>query len=458
MTVHSCVLAPHLKPALAAGAGGKYGRMFPGLPRLDSDEQSVLALGRSGSRMDGGIELDRAGAASDNPRIAAGFTYFGHFLAHDLTADRSLLQHHASPDELQNFRTPRLDLESLYAAGPSGSPYMYDAEDGDKFLVGVDDSGAPVDVPRNRQGRAIIGDARDDVHRIISQLHLVLLRFHNRVVDWVRANGTPSGMVFQTTQQTVRRHYQWIVVNEFLPLVAGDALVDEVRARGPWWLDGAAQPFIPVEFADAAYRFGHSQVRPSYLLNASGVGGAMFPDLAGGRPVPAGGTIDWRFFFAIDPSVTPQASKRIDTRFAHSLIDLPEAIVGATETDDQRSLACRDLERAYALDLPSGETIARAIGAEPLTVDECGLHETGWIGETPLGYYVLKEAEQRAEGRHLGPVGGRIVADVLLGLLVADDDSYLAAQPDWRPTLPAATQGRFGMTDLITFANSGGAP
>ena len=132
-------------------------------------------------------------------------------------------------------------------------------------------------------------------------------------------------------------------------------------------------------------------------------------------------------------------------------MDLPEQIVGHTEIPEHHSLAARDLQRGAALSLPSGEAVARVVGAEPLSADECELGE-GWIGETPLWYYILKEAEVRAGGEHLGPVGGRIVAEVLIGLLDADPESYRNAEPGWRPVLPSTEPGRFTMGDLLVFA------
>jgi hypothetical protein len=67
---------------------------------------------------------------------------------------------------------------------------------------------------------------------------------------------------------------------------------------------------------------------------------------------------------------------------------------------------------------------------------------------------VLKEAEVRADGEHLGEVGGRIVVEVLLGLLDADPGSYRSADPGWRPTLPGANPGEFTMADLLVFAGA----
>jgi hypothetical protein len=266
MNVHSYVLAPHLKEAQAAGAGGKYGRMFPDLPRHDADDSALLALGRAGSSLDADGKLDTAGKRSDNPRIPAGFTYIGQFIAHDIAADRSLLQHHANLNELSNARAPRL----------------------------------------------------------------------NR----------------------------------------------------------------------------------------------------------------------LDPERPPQPGKRIDTLLVHALIDLPLAVVGVTEIPEYRALAVRDLQRARALDLPSGEEVARAMGVTPLTAEQCGLQANGWRGDTPLWYDILKEAEVLNDGQRLGPVGGRIVAEVLLGILAADPVGYLSVDREWKPVLPAVEPGDFTMADLLRFAGA----
>jgi hypothetical protein len=426
--------------------------MFPDLPSPQTDETKLLMLGKSGSLMDAASRSDETEAATDNPRIPAGWTFFGQFIAHDITADRSLLLHHARLNELRNFRTPRLDLESMYAAGPVGSPYLYDLEDADKLLLGINDQGETEDLPRNRQGRALLGDPRDDVHLIISQLHLAFLKFHNAVVDYLRAKGVPSSEVFSQAQRLVRWHYQWIVVHEFLPLTVGEDLMGELLSTGLKFYASPDQPYIPVEFADAAYRFGHSQVRSLYTLNDGGAKGQVFPDLAGTCPVPHDRAVDWAYFFHVDEKRPPQASKRIDTLLAHALIDLPTSVVGDTEIPEQHSLAYRDLVRGEALDLPSGEAIAGAMGVDPLTQDEIGLRALGWQSETPLWYYILKEAEVRHRGERLGEVGGRLVAEVLLGLIEGDPTSYRNAGVEWRPELPSSQAGHFMMADLLRYA------
>jgi hypothetical protein len=452
MSTHSCIIAPHLKDELSTAEGGKYGRMFPDLPSPQTDKTILLTLGQSGSVMDAAVRPDNTGATSDNPRIPAGWTFFGQFIAHDITADRSLLLHHARLKELRNFRTPRLDLESLYSAGPVGSPYLYDLNDPDKFLLGVNDQEEMKDLPRNRQGRALLGDPRDDVHLIISQLHLAFLKFHNAVVDYLRAKDVPSAAIFSQAQRLVRWHYQWIVVHEFLPLIVGEELMRDLLSNGVKFYTYADQPYIPVEFADAAYRYGHSQVRSLYMLNDGGAKGQVFPDCAGTCPVPHDRAVDWAYFFDIDTNRPPQASKRIDTVLAHSLIDLPTSVVGNTEIPEEHSLAYRDLVRGEAVDLPSGEAIARVMGVEPLSQDQVGLRVMGWTSETPLWYYILKEAEVRHRGERLGEVGGRIVAEVLLGLIDGDPNSYRNAETEWRPELPGSRAGHFTMADLLHYA------
>jgi hypothetical protein len=187
-------------------------------------------------------------------------------------------------------------------------------------------------------------------------------------------------------------------------------------------------------------------------LNGSGAKGQIFPDFAGTCPVPHDRVVDWAYFFNVEEQRPPQACKRIDTLIAHSLIDLPSSVVGNTDIPEQHSLAYRDLMRGQALDLPSGEAVSRAMDIEPLSKDELGLSKLGWHGETPLWYYILKEAEVRAGGERLGDVGGRIVAEVLLGLIDGDSTSYRWAETEWRPTLPGTQEGQFTVADLLRFA------
>jgi hypothetical protein len=231
----------------------------------------------------------------------------------------------------------------------------------------------------------------------------------------------------------MRWHYQWIVLNEFLPALVGRTLVNQVLREGPRWFHPAHGTFIPLEFADAAYRYGHSQIRHRYQMNSYSDPMPLFPDLLGFRAVPPQHAVDWNLFFDPPGATTAQRSKKIDGKLVQALIQLPTAVSGECEIDAYHSLAVRDLQRGQGVRLPSGEAVARHIGVAPLTADQVGLTSSGWQGETPLWYYVLREADAFTGGHCLGPVGGRIVADVLVGLIDADAASFRQNSPGWRP-------------------------
>jgi len=430
--------------------GGKYGRMFPELPALEVEGEMLVELGTDGGLCDGS---EFAGSGVDDaPGVEAGWPILGQFVAHDITADRSPLQAHANPGQLRNFRTPQLNLECVYGAGPAGSPYLYDLEEPAKLLIGANDAGIPADLPRNSQGIALIGDPRNDVHLFMSQLHLAVMRVHNGIVDRLREDGVEDAECFEDARRATTWHYQWLVLNEFLPKVVGEELVDQVMTGGARWYRTDGEPFIPLEFADAAYRYGHSQIRHAYEVNDRSGAIPLLPDLVGFRPVPTALTVDWTLLFDLPGSAPAQRSKKIDGRLARSLIDLPSEITGETD-GEYRSLATRDLVRGSSTGLPSGEAVARVLGQQPLDAEQVGLAGEGWQVETPLWFYVLKEAEACHDGTRLGPVGGRIVAEVLVTMIERDPASYRAVDPEWRPTLPAADE-RFGVADLLAFSEA----
>ena len=402
--------------------GGKYGRLFPDLQPLELDAETLLALGREGGLCDGSPLAADDGA--DDARGAAGWPFFGQFVAHDITADRSPVQLHAEIEELRNFRTPRANLESVYGAGPVGSPFLYDLDDPAKLLTDRHD------VPRNLQGVALVGDPRNDVHVFIAQLHLAFLRLHNLVVDRLREDCVGEDELFEEARRATTWHYQWVIVEDFLPRVVGSELQRELASEGSRWFRPDGEAFIPLEFADAGYRYGHSQIRHSYRLNDRSGALPVLPDLVGFRPIEPENAIDWSYLFDLPDRPAQQPAKRIDGRLPASLIRLPTAISGDVETD-LHSLAVRDLDRGLAVGLPSGEVVAELFGEEPV---DTGLNGSG----TPLWLYVLRESDALAEGERLGPVGSRIVGEVLLGLIDADPGSYRAVDPSWRPTLPGA--------------------
>ena len=453
--------------------------MFPSLDPCEADERAIEEL----------VELMRsrtpAPAVRDNTRIPAGFTYLGQFIDHDITFDPvSQLERQIDPRALVNFRTPRFDLDSVYGAGPAAQPFLYDAKKpnppGPKLLVGTppantSPAGVPLaseDLPRNQQGRALIGDPRNDENVIVGQLHLLFIRFHNAVVRHLERK-PPEGDLFEAAQRTVRWHYQWIVMHEFLSKIVGEATAERVFASSA---GGKApiinrehfkwrrEPFIPVEFSGAAYRFGHSMVRTAYGIKRREGSDPLpaiplFPDLEGLDWLPKKHVIDWERFFDLGTPRKPQASHPVDTTIVKALFSLP---------DGGKALAQLNLLRGRTLGLPSGQDVAEAMGEDVLSAGELLLENEQihpaarkvLVRSTPLWYYILREAAHRAEGKHLGPVGGRIVAEVLVGLLEGDPSSYLSKQPDWRPTElgPEGQKGKgdFTMADLVKFARPSG--
>ena len=439
----SC-LAPSrsIDAPLDDGASGRYERLFPELTALEGEDEALLALGTAGGICDGGESCE------DATETAAGWPLFGQFIAHDITADRSPLAHRAELSDAVNFRSPRADLESLYGSGQVGSPFLYRRDDPALLLLGRNDRGEEADVPRNAEGIALIGDPRNDVHVVVSQLHVAMIKVHNRLVELARERGVTGAEVFEAARRETVWHYQWVIVNDYLPRLVGAELVDSVLEGGPRFYHPDGAPRIPLEFADAAFRYGHSQVRDSFELNSDSRALRLFPDLIGFRPVPAELAIEWSRLFDVSGAKPAQRAKLIDGRLARSLIELPAAITGEVELDAYQSLAGRDLERGHAYGLPSGEAVAEAMGEAPVAGDPLGLRAAGWSGETPLWLYFLAESASRGRGEQLGPSGGRIVAEVLIGILDADRGSYRANEPDWTPTLPAREE-RFGLTDLL---------
>src|SRR5919108_2430464 len=386
----------------APAAGGTYQRLFPELPPLDCDDAQLHALGRAGGTCD---TVDGDPAAQDAEE-AAGWPFLGQFVAHDTPADRSPLPPHAEMAGIRNARSPRATLECVYGDGPAGSPYLYDRDDPAKLLLGRDDAGRPRDLPRNSQGVALIGDPRNDVHLVMSQLHVAMLHLHNGLVDRLRADGEAEADLFDQARRSATWHYQWVLLRDFLPRVVGAELAEELLADGlRWYRPAPGAAWIPLEFADAAYRYGHGQVRHRYQVNRDAEPVPLFPDLLGFRPVPAASTIDWSYLFDLPGRPPAQRAKRLDGRLARSLIRLPQSLTGVGDGDDYGSLAVRDLQRGQGVGLPSGEAVARHLGVEPLSPEEVGLGAAGWWLETPLWFYLLKEAEHRGAGERLGPVG-----------------------------------------------------
>jgi Animal haem peroxidase len=551
---------------------GKFGRMFRALPPAQFGDQDLanLAAGIK-DKFDGmssppevqldpktnkpirdknGFLIPTATKESDvddeeNFGIPAGYTYLGQFIDHDITFDpASSLQSQNDPDALIDFRTPALDLDNLYGRGPADQPYMYEP-DGIHFAFGRDltRNGKPSkdqkDLLRSdKTDRALIGDKRNDENVIVSQLQGVFLGFHNFVANTLLKKS--PGTQFEEIQRFVRWHYQWIVLHDFLPRIVG---LDVVHSILPHLKNGTSiyddkpelhfyawrnDPFMPVEFSVAAYRFGHSMVRPIYRLNEMlgseatpdeverGVAGRQFifaavqdQGLNGFRKFPDTWAIDWNLFFETrrkldDPGNRGpgrvQPAYKIDSSLVNPLAFLPEFSAsdpkgGGLQPDPDghltplpnaiSNLAHRNLLRGMSMGLPSGQAVARHMGLEPIPDDQLRVGKANVDGikgnrsitdfgksfteNAPLWFYILAEAQHQwlteaaqTNGddaknmvhTRLGPVGGRIVAEVLIGLMLGDQHSFLSQWPTWKPWF-ATADGKFGMPELLKALNLG---
>jgi hypothetical protein len=472
-----------------------------------------------------GDELQALG----NSTIPTVYTYWGQFIDHDLTAntdrDRETIDI-TKPDlaplppasvvaKLKNLRQPELNLDSVYGDGPTFNA-RNPTQAGDfyvdvKFRIGTAATGADIagvkippagdlarDLPRLNK-RAQIADARNDENLIIAQLHTAFLRFHNAVVEWLKANNPSfSGpnpnktRLFKRARQLTQWHHQWLVVNDYLKTVTLAGVVDKVLLGGPkHYKLRHGKPFMPLEFSVAAFRFGHTMVRAAYDHNRNFgrpknnvLSNATFNQLfafTGGegnpKPFPVPGTtdtlpfnwiIEWDRFVDKGSALPDHFARKIDTILAPPLRDMVNQGNAATDPEIKiilKRLARRNLLRGYLLSIPTGQSVARELGITALSATELHqgnsaalnqvLDNNGFIDRTPLWYYVLKEAEVRANGNSLGEVGSRIVCETIIGQLIHDRDSYLRQKGGWDPskgvTLPNGDP-IVTISDFIRFA------
>jgi nucleoid-associated protein YgaU len=470
-------------------------------PDLHDDPANLLP--RSSATVKRLTELGRAmvdpGPATGDGTVPAIYTYFGQFVDHDITFEKTSLstQKLVDPalvplplarirDELKNTRTASLELDSLYDAPARRDPANQSkmrigkvtklngtavpfrrppgkGDDNDLFREGP----KPGDPEHDRA--ALIGDPRNDENLIVSQLHLAFLKAHNRLVD--------QGRTFEEARRLLRQHYQHIVLHDFLKQIADPAIVDQVITGGNRFYDAMDEPFfLPLEFTVAAFRFGHTMIRETYDYNLN------FPDATldllftftafsgqlGGdaRTLPDNWIIQWERFIA--PGGGKNKARKFDTKLSPGLFQLQTLTGEIEQPADAANLAVRNLLRGYALRMPTGQAMATRLGLPVLTAAQLEaaaaserqahvLKTSGFLERTPLWYYLLAESRHHGAQR-LGPVGGTLVAEVLVGLVRRSTDSILAT-PGWVPSLPSAKPGRFELADLLRFAKvvGGGA-
>ena len=510
--------AGHSLPPGAPASSMMFGRIFPQLPPFapvtDAVQSALLEIGAQGGIMDAQDDLAAGpkalivdptvngnptatnpyGTNPDNPTMTAGSTFVGQFTDHDITFDQtSHLGVTTNPLTSPNTRTPALDLDSVFGGGPTISPGLYvpgpGGSAGPQLLIGS--GGVHEDVPRTDNGdgtySAILGDPRNDENLMIAGLHCAHILFYNRVLaelggmDLSRfpaARGADSRelsparsgdrelnyLKYLIARQVTLWHYQWLLVNEHLPQIAGQQVVNDVLANGNrFYRPPPGDAFMPIEFGAACYRFGHSMVRPSYRANfTSGTGDSANPaadpffglvfdaaeadfngpvsydrdDLLGGYPAPRR-YVGWQTFFDFGDGQVKN-NKKIDTTISSVLFTLPLPAIAPHTQPAPTVLPQRNLLRQLTWSLPAGQAVAAAMGVPALTaadLADIGAVYAPFATSTPLWYYILAESKVAAGGLNLGPVAGRIVTETLIGLLRADPASYLSVYPRFTPFL-----------------------
>ena len=349
-----------------------------------------------------------------------------------------------------NIRSPHLDLDSLY--GQAGVEYLFNDN---KFIINSKNH----DLIRNSQGKAIIPDPRNDENYIIGQLHYLFQLFHNKLIDEFSNKNIQD--VFKLVRREVTFYYQWIIVNDYLSRLIDNDVLDSIFKYGTKFYSPTKYEYcIPREFAIAAFRYGHYTINNYYTIaydfkipeeKLHHYTGGILPDYV----------IDWSNFFNVVAYKSPTYSKKIEATLAQDLNNMNHLDKPADMPFDKNSLFLRNLLRGKQSKLPSGQDLAKAMGLEPISRDimiqhdrNGNLERNGFLENTPLLIYILKEAEIFKGGTMLTGVGGILIAEVMLGLLFEDKNSYFNSKDNWKPTLPSEESGQFLMGDLIRYVYS----
>lgn len=469
-------------------SGFRFGRMF------GPSKAPPMILKQTSSVTLGDHMTSRSESERPDTDVPAGYTYLGQFIDHDITMDSTKEAvegddagtdtiERTDDDKLDQTRSPSLDLDSLYGT-LSGVNSSFVS--GFRFNIGATSNSPgtaasgksiPSDLPR-RGKIAVIGDDRNDENLAVAQTHLMFLHFHNAVAETLSEAkpGSAPATILAEARDLVTRHYQHIVLHDYLPRILDrdvyqDIIVDgnrKVLSQGP-----SETAFMPLEFSVAAFRLGHSQVREEYEWNANfSTGGALDPrpanfdqlfrfaavhgDFRGLPTLPTNWVADFRRLYDLSgknfPNLTGSVvgplnmTKALDPYIAPALGRLPRAPAG------MNNLAMLNLRRGGMRALPSGQDVSRALPSvrmltktqmqsvmDPLfqqTMENLDLYT-----RTPLWLYILIEAAVANEGIRLGPLGSTIVADTFLTLALTSRTSILSPGNPWTPAEAQVTLG-----------------
>ncbi len=468
-TMHLAGMVDHVSSAFAKvqKAATYFFQLVDDAPcPIDSSLIAYLTLPTEGVMYNTGYQ------PSDLP---ASITFMGQFIDHDLTKNGTNL---VDPENnsVQDLASPLIDLDSVF--GPrsdAGSVLSPKTPDG-KFQLRKLGNNNAYDVIRDGMGNALIPDGRNDENQLILQVHLLIMRVYNLLIKNKHLSPIEAQRetIFNWQSVVLNDHQASVLDADVFQEVIGD-LDNYLQDPGQNHLrykpeaDGSLR--LPHEFA-IGFRYGHSQLRNRYTVSMHHtfelfnnlLPGPDYADLRGSRALEADRAIDWPYF--INPNKDYKRSNRLDTLITNDLFNLPESAVPDVPTKFLGNLPQRNLIRSREIGLTSGERLfdfffgAHAPGKlspdeiDPNAIDpehsSQGLFEKGGTFQTPLWYYILKEAELGG-GLRLGKLGSRLVGEVVAGAIYYNTDSYVRS-PNWTSAINGSRVVK--MKDLVDFIHN----
>jgi hypothetical protein len=463
--------------AFVSSLGNTVGSFFSHLVNgraytIPSSLMSHLAIPGAGTLFSDPAQEQSNPAQFESPDIPAAFTFVGQFIDHDLTMNAVNLFEPQTGD-IRDTASPLIDLDSAYGprtllTSPSKDIYNHDGS----FKLA--DRGGYFDLTRDKVGNAYISDKRNDENQLVLQVHLLVMRLHNKLIK--------AGRSFKDAYLETLFNWQSVVLTDYLPrliqpqtltfLLAEIAKPDFGAFKHKPCRDLATGQFhvsMPHEFA-IGFRFGHSQLRFAYQMNpasgfvrlfdnsltSSDAHNNVFSDLRGSQELVAAHVIDWPTFLG---GANPIKSNRIDGKVTSVAFDLPESTI----PDDIKyvgNLPHRNLIRSRQVGVCAGEDLADFYGIPRLSPDQVetdsashNLYMDHGRFRTPLWVYLLKEAEVTASATisRLGKLGSRLVGEVLIGGIAYAPNSVMN-NPAWKSSITGSRD--VSLLQLAEWVNS----
>jgi len=410
---------------------------------------------------------------SRSSTIPAGYTYLAQFIAHDLTFNGFTIPGEKKSKN-QNFRTPALDLDSVYGKNPSTSPYLYDFKE-NCILFKLNKRTFKTTIKRNKRDKydayfeyldlprydevALIPDPRNAEHILLRSLQLLFMIYHNtltkKIIKKKKDNIDPFHL-FSEIKKNVIKVYHDIIQHDLLPSLISNKLIKKERKN---ILKGKGiyqnkEISIPISFSFAAFRFGHSMVRPLYNFTEFGTkknfGDSIIKPKK--KKLLTSPYINFNQFFFSPKNRNSKSnlSELITPWITSELEDFKETKKNRSLNIVGIDLIKRNLISGFMVKLPSGQSTAKQLGIKKKNIysldflDDLAFKIPNipfdyypFSKHSPLWLYILyetyflnekkwkKRKKEEDEGigslsKHkdkLGPVASMITLKVILGIL-----------------------------------------